>query len=604
MCIVASVFTSTTIWAQTNSWIGPTSGKWEIATNWSLGVPPGSGQTVFVANPGFKAVAIDNTTAVNFPQTMTIGSLSVNSPGADSLNTVLMNFAGVQTPLNANSFIEVSNNANMIILQSAVQTGFFQTWPGGAVTEDVSSQVTASTLLDGGAYFFTNGTLTVPEFGSVSGQFVQAGGSNFMSTLEVTGDFDISGGQLVVPPPGSQAQNGILVFGDFVQSGGTVGDWLGVGQTGVGGGTYQLSGGLLQTAFIGMPAMSANGEGTTPDNSFMTQTGGTNIVASMDVGDTLFGNPQQGLGTYLLTNGMLINSGGITINGQGNFYQEGGVDSNTLMVLTQTELISETSPFTNYFAPAHYYLNGGTFTSANVSDQSSVFSQTGGSAEITTLTINGGQYNLTGGTLTVSTMSLTGGASFSQTGGTVTQTGTLTLDSSSITAGDGTQHFGQLLLSGSTNSSLTLDSAPSVLHFANSSGEAWSSTAMLLISNWNGSLSGGGEDQIFFGSDSTGLTSQQSSQIKFINPAGLPAGTYTAQILSEGEVVPNEATAASIAFSRQGNNLALTWPTGWVLQSATNVAGPYNDVTGATSPYTINTTAQPQQFFRLRQATQ
>jgi hypothetical protein len=45
----------------------------------------------------------------------------------------------------------------------------------------------------------------------------------------------------------------------------------------------------------------------------------------------------------------------------------------------------------------------------------------------------------------------------------------------------------------------------------------------------------------------------------------------------------------------------MSWPSGWILQSATNVAGPYSDVTGATSPYSYNTTQAPQQFFRLRQ---
>jgi hypothetical protein len=42
----------------------------------------------------------------------------------------------------------------------------------------------------------------------------------------------------------------------------------------------------------------------------------------------------------------------------------------------------------------------------------------------------------------------------------------------------------------------------------------------------------------------------------------------------------------------------LTWGSA-VLQSATNVAGPYNDVTGVTSPYTVPATNK-QQFYRIR----
>ena len=45
-------------------------------------------------------------------------------------------------------------------------------------------------------------------------------------------------------------------------------------------------------------------------------------------------------------------------------------------------------------------------------------------------------------------------------------------------------------------------------------------------------------------------------------------------------------------------NITLTWPDG-VLQSATNIAGPWEDVPGACAPYT-NCTDQPQRFHRLR----
>ena len=187
VCFAASMmaFISTPVFAQTNSWIRTNSGNWEDITNWSLGVLPGAGQTVFVANHGWKAVAIGNNTAVNFPQTMSIDALTVISPGTDTVNTVLLNYAGLQTPLNIAHDLYVSNNANLVILQSALQVtnGFFLV--GGTVTEDVSSQVSADSFqfLNGGIYNLTDGTLTVPEFVFESvksgGQFHQAGGSNF-----------------------------------------------------------------------------------------------------------------------------------------------------------------------------------------------------------------------------------------------------------------------------------------------------------------------------------------------------------------------------------------------------------------------------------------
>jgi hypothetical protein len=547
VCFVASVivFTPIPVLAQTNSWINPTGGKWEDASSWSLGIPPGAGQAVFVANHGWKAVSIDNTTAANSPQTMSIGSLWIMSPGTDTVNTVLMNYAGLQTPLNAND-IEVSNSTSMVILQSAVQSGYFGVWNGGMVTEDVSSRVSLSNLLSvSGTYYLTNGTLTVtPANGSgeaVDGQFIQAGGSNFCGGLLVFGVYDLSGGQLVLPPPGNSVE-GLQDFGHFVQSGGSVHSTVIVGVSGNGGGNYQLHGGLLSADYLAVPANPDTGTDTTPDASYMGQTGGTNVAGFMDVGQEYgFGNPSFGLGTYSLTNGLLV-SGTLRINGQGNFYQYGGVHSNSSMSLSQTEL----SAFTNYFVPAHYYLYGGTFTSSSVNGQSSVFAQTGGMAQVAALGMAGGQYSLTGGQLNISNMVLSGGANFLQSGGTVMQTGTLQLADVGLTLGPGAQQLGQLsLYVANATSVLTFSPGSTVLHFANSSSQAWSSGSILIISNWNGSLSGGGADQVFFGGDSTGLTAQQLSQVQFVNPAGLPNGTYSAQILSDGEVVPGQGSSTS-----------------------------------------------------------
>jgi len=47
--------------------------------------------------------------------------------------------------------------------------------------------------------------------------------------------------------------------------------------------------------------------------------------------------------------------------------------------------------------------------------------------------------------------------------------------------------------------------------------------------------------------------------------------------------------------------LVLLWDNGFTLQAATGVAGPYQDISGASSPYTNLFTPSPQRFFRLRQ---
>ena len=548
LAILAAAICFTARAQTTNSWTSPTSGNWEDAANWSLGIPPGAGQTILIENHGWKAVAIGPNTAENFPQTMSIDALRIISPGTDTVNTVLLNYAGLQTPLTTAHDLEVSNDTSMVILQSAVQAngGFFV---DGTVTHDVSSEVRAPVLVVNGAYYFTNGLLKVSLAGveSVSGQFVQAGGSNYSGSMDLTGDYNLSGGQLVIPPPGGPGE-GLRDFGNFVQSGGTVDGTLFVGESGVRGGVYQFSGGFLHASDLELPTNPQDGTERNSDSSYLNQTGGTNMADSMQVGENYVGDPLQGLGTYSLTNGLLV-SGGISIVGQGNFYQYGGVHSNASMTISQSELM-EIPPPNDYFVPGHYSLNGGTFTSGLVICQPGVFSQTAGWCQITSLQISGGKYGLVGGQLTVSNLSLSDGASFAQTGGSMTQTGMLTLAGANLTAGDGTQQFGELQLStgGNTNSSLTFAPGASVLHFADSSGLTWSN-AVLTVSNWFGSLSGGGAAQIFFGNDNAGLTSQQLSQLQFINPAGLPSGTYSAQILSDGEVVPNEGAAAGLVNS-------------------------------------------------------
>ena len=115
---------------------------------------------------------------------------------------------------------------------------------------------------------------------------------------------------------------------------------------------------------------------------------------------------------------------------------------------------------------------------------------------------------------------------------------------------------------------------------------------ILYITNWHGSAVGGGDTQLFFGSNASGLTSQQLARIKF----NLSGGLSPARILATGEVVPQQV----LTFSRSGNTLTLTWGPGWTLQSSSNVAGPYQDVPGAASPYSA-AMSNPSRFFRLRQ---
>ena len=61
-----------------------------------------------------------------------------------------------------------------------------------------------------------------------------------------------------------------------------------------------------------------------------------------------------------------------------------------------------------------------------------------------------------------------------------------------------------------------------------------------------------------------------------------------------------EGTNGVVTTGPNGKQFVLTYPTNSTLQSATNVAGPWAPVAGATSPYTnILQKAIPDVFFRL-----
>lgn len=107
-----------------------------------------------------------------------------------------------------------------------------------------------------------------------------------------------------------------------------------------------------------------------------------------------------------------------------------------------------------------------------------------------------------------------------------------------------TNGFSEILgtLTLTANSTIDLNNGSgggnSILRFADSSATTWTVGTTVQITGWSGSLFGGGIDQVYFGTSASGLTPSQLSQIFFVNPVGLPPGTYAAAILATGEIVP------------------------------------------------------------------
>ena len=559
-----------------------------------------------------------------------------------------MNFSGFQVPLQTTS-LSVASNSSVVVQSSMLEAGeatLYGTFSQGDFSQvKVNSQMQMGAFGGGGAYYLTNGNLSINGnlymggFGPTS-IFIQYGGANNVGSLglNIEAEYDLYDGQLT-------ATNGISVGGgdfahgaSFFQYGGSV------NADTIIDGYYTLNGGTITGAMT--MAYDPEVGGQQRVDAFFLQNGGTNFASSMDLGHpnrfggrafyTLFNgivhvdsslsfngsqfsqyngqvtivsnlvvrNTEGGLDAndahYLLAGGTL-SAGGLTLQ-SASFGQSGGSN----LIAGDVDLVGDPGPPHAGVGPitVSYSLGGGLLSSRNLTVTAgyySGFSQTGGSNQITgKLTLQGNfpyafDYTLAGGTLTVKDIYIAEGAFFQHTNGTIIHSGLLTLSQGEWRAVAASQSLGPLQVtigSSNNNSAITFPSGSSTLLLANSSAQSWDANAFLYVSNWDGSTLGGGATQLYFGSNSSGLTTQQLSQIQF----ALSTGLYPAVILATGEVVPAGAT---LDFTRNGNTLTLTWPSGWFLQSATNVTGPYQDIE-ATSPYDVSFT-EPQGYFRLRQ---
>jgi hypothetical protein len=592
-----------------NSWTRATSGNWDDASSWSLGILPDRSQSVMITNSGWKAVAINPSTPINFPDSMTVSNLTIQG-ATNTENTLLLNSFGAAVPLTVLNGLTLQDDAQILNFDSSLDVR------SGAITV-TNSQI----IQDGGLVRATNATMFLRHSAYYLTNGVFEGGTVWLG-LPVAGQFNQYGGTVTI----SDLEFGISGGGD--------------------GGSYALYGGNLNLPG-GLKLLADNNAG---DSYF--QADGTNQTTEVLMEPGIFG----GVPAFTLNGGLLAdndvsviadNFGAVTLN------QNGGSHA-----VTGRLLIAGGAPNGNFVFPATYNLKGGTLSAGvielDADEGDSLFVQSNGTASAGTVSVHSGGFfsghntsvTLAGGTLSCSNFTtVDGGGTFNQSGGALVVSnlldfggsrdtggrvifghytftgGTVTASNINLTGvwiiGDGSvnrisnpgffrlahtlqinnavEQLGRFILA--SNATINLAGNPSWLTFKNSSGETWGAGATLVVTNWNGTPGGGGAEQLKFGSDRSGLTPAQLGQIQF----QIGTNSYSAKILDNGEVIPDQVIRPTVTFSTQGNDFVLSWPSGWSLQTATNAAGPYSDVQGATSPHTNNMTLDQQRFFRLRQ---
>lgn len=168
-------------------------------------------------------------------------------------------------------------------------------------------------------------------------------------------------------------------------------------------------------------------------------------------------------------------------------------------------------------------INGGTLSAA----------APGASGGTSTIVVNLGGTLLFSASESATTDRINDNATMTLNGGTFNTAG---LSEHGLSGATVTPGMGAVTLS--SNSVIDLGAGASVIAFANRSAQTWTGT--LSIYNWSGTPgAGNGTDQLYFGTDATGLTAQQLGQIAFYSDSGatfLGWAGYANDL--DGEVVP------------------------------------------------------------------
>jgi fibronectin-binding autotransporter adhesin len=323
----------------------------------------------------------------------------------------------------------------------------------------------------------------------------------------------------------------------FTNSGGTfmtgTGHLIGTGATTTwSGGTNTVNdGGVVEDGHIVITGGTNTVQGGTTGGILQLDSGGTGLEMT---GSTLTLNSDNGVA------GRLVLLGDVTSHASGTTSQIVSGLSNTnagaidLSGGTRTFTVEDGAAATDLAVGA--VIKNGSLIKAGAG----VMALNGANTLSGTVTVNAGTLTLaasSGSALgSVSTITVNSGGTL-QLGASnqINDSATMTLNGGTLNTGGLSEHVGALTLQ--STSTIDMSSGASIIAFADSHSLSWTGT--LNIYNWTGTPNtGGGTDELFFGTGSTGLTASQLLDMQFYSGNGTGAYAAGALILANGEVVP------------------------------------------------------------------
>lgn len=342
----------------------------------------------------------------------------------------------------------------------------------------------------------------------------------------------------------------------------TSGTWAQSGNLTVGGnggyrGAMNVSGGI----FTYTGASAAIGyDGSATGNITISGAGEARFQGA---GNVLLGRGTTNASSNNIAGEIAVNSGG-TLTTQQKFtlnVEEGRIalGGGTIKLSNDLPDFSDNLPLVITTANATTFNTNDfstTIDDAISSAAAGAFTKTGGGTLILSNANNAytGVTNVTGGTLQLSGvlsgttgLNLSGGGEFALGADNILNNAATLNFAGGAFSTNGFDETASTLTLGIGASTLNFGSGSSILTLANSSALAWTGTLNIL--NWSGDVAGGGLDQLFFGTTAAGLSAGQVAAIQFVDPAGLPSGTYSAQMLPNGELVavPEPSSIAILA---------------------------------------------------------